>query len=274
MERKILGLIQLRFGPDKVSFIGILQPIADAVKLFSKNTFYSILSNKIVFFFRSFYFFFLSLFMFILKPIFGTILIFSFCVLILIIFYSISIYPTLFSGWSSNSKYSLIGSIRNISLTISYEIVIGFLIFSLCMLISNLRFFHFVKMNKKIFLVFYLFMLIIFFFSLIIERNRTPYDLAECESELVSGFNTEYGGLEFSMIFLGENLILIFNSIIVMIFFFNFQLWRIVFLTLLLIFIWLRGAFPRFRLDSVMHICWFFFLPFSINIFIFILTLF
>nr|AKE07185.1 NADH dehydrogenase subunit 1 [Liposcelis nr. bostrychophila AZ] len=264
LERKFLGFVQIRKGPFKVGLVGMFQPFSDAIKLFSKSSFFSIKSNHFLSVISPIYFFFLSLIFFFFKPFFS-LSIFSLLVLILMFLYSIGIYCTLFTGWASNSKFSLIGSIRSITQSISYEITLGviFLYFSLSY--ASLNLFFYMNFNVLFFNLLMNFLILsLFMINFLIESNRTPFDLAECESELVSGFNVEYGGMEFSLIFLGENLMLIFNSLVITIYMSSIFYISTVWIVMVMVMILIRGAYPRLRLDFMLKLCWLKFLPFTL----------
>nr|AHA47089.1 NADH dehydrogenase subunit 1 [Liposcelis paeta] len=258
LERKILGLIQVRKGPWKVGLIGILQPMADAAKLFTKDSLFSMKSNFKLYDYSVMFFFILSLIFFFSKPFFFQLLNF-YSFLFLLFLYSLGVYAPLITGWSSNSKFSLIGSMRSIMSSISYEIPLGMIFFFLCFFYSSASLMEMMKKNYYYIFLYFVFLWVLFIiFS--IEGNRTPFDLSECESELVSGFNVEYGGTEFSFIFLGENLMLLFNSLILSIIFYP-QFTNLIWIFFILLFILTRGSFPRFRLDHMITLCWFMAIP-------------
>ena len=268
LERKILGLSQYRKGPNKVRFAGILQPIADAVKLFLKEFTLLREGNAIIFFFAPCCAIFFMLIMIINLPIGTHVGVVQRTIFILAIM-RLGIYPLFLSGWRSNSKYSLLGSIRGVSQTISYEIALALLLFVL--LISSEKPFNLgISENHGcIAAVFFAPVLILLFISCIAETNRTPFDFSEGERELVSGFNTEYGGGPFALIFISEYGIIVFfclflSFIVTRKVFYSF-IFTAVYMIFLVLWIWLRTTFPRYRYDKLLNLAWKRFLPWSIT---------
>nr|BAL40997.1 NADH dehydrogenase subunit 1 [Dugesia japonica] len=260
LERKIMGYIQLRKGPNKVGFLGVLNPIADTIKLFFKS------SSKVLN--ANYYFFWLSplmavlilLFAWCLFPLSSSYCYISYSFLLFMAINGLNVYCVLWSGWSSNSKYSLLGCIRGSAQIISYEVLFVFCSLFPVGLQMSVSFHSFVYDG---FFYFFLvpFFALIWFVSLIAETNRSPFDFSEGESELVSGFNTEYGSLEFACLFLGEYGQVIFVSCLWILFYwFFFFDWLILFFGSFfsLVFIFLRSSFPRFRYDLLMSLSWFY----------------
>lgn len=261
-ERKILRISQFRVGPQKVGIKGLLQPFADALKLFSKRRNQPNISYEYIYIYASFFFLLIPIILRIFKFFDWGIRWFK-TFLFILMFFSFNVYGSVITGWSSNSKYSLIGRVRRIAQTISYEIVIGTFFLFLAFIISSLYILYVKKYNSLIELIYPIFIFfVVLLFTLIIELNRTPFDLAECESELVSGFNVEYGAIEFSLIFLGENLIVLLRSFIISSLFFSFDC-SIFFVYY---FVWIRARFPRQRFDIMIMLCWIILLPFILNI--------
>lgn len=265
IERKFLSFIQIRKGPNKVRLAGILQPISDAIKLFLKKNSYPLKSNRFFYMLSSFILLILSL-LFLNHKRFEWGLFRIKRVLYILLLFSFLIYGTLLTGWFSNSKFSLLGRIRRVAQSISYEVVLRLILFILSFILSRVNITIFFSINKTLkIIVPALFLGIVLFCTLVIEINRSPFDLAECESELVSGFNTEYGGVQFSLIFLGENLAILVGSIIFLALLMRGD--RNLILIILIIFIIIiRGRFPRFRFDELIIICWIKILPLILNL--------
>lgn len=279
LERKILRYIQIRKGPNKVGFLGILQPFSDAIKLFNKN----IVSLEFINF--SFSYISPSLSLFITLLIIPIISFFKFPlfdnkqrILLFIILSRISVYFILLVGWSTNSKYCYLGSIRRVAQIISYEITF-FIIILFTVFLSQSYSFTQIEESQNIINFFWgnFILFFIWLTSCLAEINRRPFDFAEGESELVSGFNVEYIGGWFALIFLAEYArMLILTIISTIIFFkslFNFSS-IIIILTIRIILIWVRGTFPRFRYDMLINLRWKSFLPVTLFIIPFPLILF
>lgn len=279
LERKVLGYIQLRKGPNKIGFLGILQPFCDAVKLFSKEQVYPYISNFFIFYFSPVFSLFLSLFLWVCIPYvfkfysFNLGILFFFCCL------SFGVYTLIIAGWSSNSSYALLGSLRAIAQTISYEVSLVLILFSLLIIIKRFNFYYFDLYQIKIWFILCFFPIsLIWGVSIMAETNRTPFDFAEGESELVSGFNIEYGGGGFALIFLAEYARILFISLIFRVFFLGggliyfFFFIKLIFLSFF--FIWVRGAFPRYRYDKLINIAWKSYLPISLFFLFFFISLF
>nr|WNO15753.1 NADH dehydrogenase subunit 1 [Laelaps sp. 1 JO-2023a] len=267
LERKILSYIQYRKGPNKVSFTGILQPITDAIKLFTKMKLFLNFSNFFLYFFSPLISLILMLLLWTSIPLnFFSLSSSNYEIIFIIMISSLNIYSIIFSGWSSNSKYAILGSYRSIAQSISYEVSFSFIIISIFIFNINLNFtnFYFIQ-NYYFFLYSFFIIFLMWFFSVLAETNRTPFDLAEGESELVSGFNIEYGGVEFALIFMAEYGNILFMSFITSILFFggkNFLFFKIlIFSTLFLI---IRGTLIRMRYDNLMFLSWKIILPNSI----------
>lgn len=254
LERKVLGLSQVRKGPNKVGYVGLLQPFADGLKLFSKEEIFVFNRNKLFFFLSPFFSFVLFLVVWSLYSSFRGFLELKLSLFFFLFCIRLSVYGIIMSGWGSNSKYSFLGSLRAVAQTVSYELFIRFGLFLICLVFFSYSVQDIRNEQNFSFMGFYLFLfLIMFFVSLVVETNRAPFDLAEGESELVSGFNTEYAGLKFSLIFLAEYGRIIWMCFIISLLFFgNF----LMFWVFILVFLWFRSSYPRFRYDFLIKLLW------------------
>lgn len=268
LERKVLGYVQNRKGPTKVGLWGVVQPLADAVKLFVKERLIPTGRNRFLFWLAPALSLTLALILWHLYPrSFGSKhvswgLLLFFCVT------ALNVYGTLMAGWASNSKYAFLGALRAAAQTISYEIrLLLILLFSALILIS----FSWEKAALSIFPICLLLLpiMVVWFTSSVAETNRAPFDFAEGESELVSGFNIEYGGGLFALLFMAEYANILFISIATVVWFFRTSVLNPLTISLgtlffALLFLFVRGAYPRFRYDLLIMLCWKSFLPFSL----------
>ena len=276
LERKFLGYIQLRKGPNKVRIIGIPQPIADALKLFTKELNMPINANTVPFIMSPILALLLALIMWSLYPFSRSPFLLKWGIILFLCISSINVYTTLFSGWASNRKYSLLGALRRIAQTISYEVRIALVILTPIIIVSSLRLNSFTKSRSIIFIIIMWPLLIIWIITVLAETNRTPFDLAEGESELVSGFNTEYSSGTFALIFLAEYINIIAIGIITATLFFILNKINLISDTLIILIIsitrmliiWIRGAYPRIRYDKLIRLTWKQFLPISLSVII------
>jgi len=289
LERKVMGSIHQRKGPNVIGFFGTLQPFADGLKLFLKETILPTNANILIFVFAPIITFFISLVVWVVIP-FNNNLVFSeinIGVLYLFGISSLGVYGIITSGWSSNSKWSFLGALRSAAQMISYEVSIGIIILCIIVCSGSLNLTAIVEAQKYIFFIIPLFPLAaIFFISGLAETNRSPFDLPEAEAELVSGYSTEYSAMGFALFFLAEysNMILMSSLFTIYflggwlnpvnIFFINLIPGCFVFglktVIVLFLFVWVRAAFPRFRYDQLMRLGWKIFLPFSLGYFLFI----
>ena len=269
-ERKILGYRQIRKGPNKVRIIGLMQPFNDAIKLFSKELVFPNLSNYLQYFISPILGLIIVLIRFFLFPFKEIIFSIRISVVFIYIMLRINVYPVLFSGWASNRKYALLGRLRSVAQTVSYEVRLALiLIFYLTVRISlNLNFIIIINYYWiKIFL--FIPIIGIWLISCIAETNRTPFDFAEGESELVSGFNIEYGSVMFALIFMAEYASIIFIRIVFSIFFISYRTNRFrlyIFSTIIIrVWIWVRTTLPRYRYDKLINLAWKNLSSYSIN---------
>nr|UAM91033.1 NADH dehydrogenase subunit 1 [Holotrichia niponensis] len=270
LERKILGYIQIRKGPNKVGFMGIPQPFSDAIKLFSKEQTYPLMSNFNIYYMSPVFSLFLSLALWICMPFITVLFNFNFGILYFLCCSSLGVYAVMMAGWSSNSNYSLLGGIRAVAQTISYEVSLGLILLSFLYLISSLSILDFMKYQEMVwFLLLCMPLCMIWFVSSLAETNRTPFDFAEGESELVSGFNVEYSSGGFALIFMAEYSSILFMSVLCVMLFLGGDIlsWGFFFKVGFMAFVWLwvRGTLPRYRYDKLMYLCWKSFLPVSLN---------
>ncbi len=284
-ERKVLGSIQLRKGPNVVGVFGLLQPLADGIKLFAKETILPTHANTIIYLIAPILGFILSLIAWAVIPYDEGSVIADVNVGILYIFAvsSISVYSILMSGWSSNSKYAFFGAIRAAAQMISYEVSIGLIIITVVLCTGSLNLTNIVLAQKEIWFIVPLFpAFIMFFVSSLAETNRAPFDLSEGESELVSGFNVEYSAMTFALFFLAEYGHIILMSLLNVLIFFggwlspvsilpDSPIWLAVKTSIFVYaFIWVRASFPRIRYDQLMQLLWKNYLPLSLGFVVFI----
>nr|QBZ38172.1 NADH dehydrogenase subunit 1 [Purohita sinica] len=266
LERKILGYIQFRKGPFKVGYLGILQPISDAIKLFSKESYFLMFGNLVIYYFMPLLNLVISLNLWCLFPLEYNFISFPLGLMFFICSSSLMVFGILLAGWSSNSIYSMIGSIRAIAQSISYEVCLFLITFILVIKFNSFNLMNFFFIQNNNWLIFMNFFLFLILFSCILaETNRSPFDFAEGESELVSGFNVEYSSFNFSFIFLAEYMNMIFMSFFMSLVFLGGNFFCLTFFIKVMIlastFIWIRGSLPRYRYDKLMILCWKIYLP-------------
>nr|YP_009439700.1 NADH dehydrogenase subunit 1 [Charybdis natator]ATG83220.1 NADH dehydrogenase subunit 1 [Charybdis natator] len=276
LERKILGYIQIRKGPNKVGYMGLLQPFSDAIKLFSKEQTMPIMSNFIIYYLCPVFSLFLSLLMWSVMPYDVGLVSFNMSILFFFCCLGMGVYSVMVAGWASNCKYSLLGSLRSVAQTISYEVSLALILLSYIMLLGGFSLELFVKYQSYVWFMFMSFPLsLIWFASCLAETNRTPFDFAEGVSELVSGFNTEYSSGGFALIFMAEYSSILFMSVLFVIVFLGSSPSSFMFylksMLVAFIFVWVRGTLPRLRYDKLMYLAWKSFLPVSINYLLFFL---
>nr|QEO33540.1 NADH dehydrogenase subunit 1 [Conanalus pieli] len=276
LERKVLGYIQIRKGPNKVGVSGLPQPFADAIKLFSKESTMPLLSNFFLYYFSPIVSLFLSLMSWMVFPFLTMLISFNLGLLFFLACTSMGVYTVMIAGWSSNSNYALLGGMRAVAQTISYEVSLALILLSFVFFVDSYCLLDFMKYQEYIWFMFISFPLMMAWFSsCLAETNRTPFDFAEGESELVSGFNIEYSGGGFALIFLAEYASILFMSMLFCILFLGSDVFSFLFfmkLTFLsFMFIWVRGTLPRFRYDKLMYLAWKSYLPLSLNFLLFYL---
>ncbi len=280
-ERKIMGSMQQRKGPNVIGFLGLLQPLADGLKLLIKETVIPTNANTFSFIFAPVLTLFLSLFGWSLIPFSSNSFYVDIDLSLLFIFAvsSLGVYGIILSGWSSNSRYAFFGSLRSASQMVSYEVSIGLILIIVLVCVSSLNFFSIVLFQEFLFFLVPLFpVFFMFLVSILAETNRAPFDLPEAESELVSGYNVEYASMGFALFFLAEYSSMILMSALTTIIFiggwisifskpFILDSFALAFKLsiILFFFIWVRASFPRYRIDQLMRLCWKVFLPISLS---------
>nr|YP_009231715.1 NADH dehydrogenase subunit 1 [Moloha majora]ALZ50233.1 NADH dehydrogenase subunit 1 [Moloha majora] len=276
LERKILGYIQIRKGPNKVGYMGILQPFSDAVKLFTKESTNSSVFNFLPYYFSPVFSLFISLFVWVVLPYEIGLISFNMSVLFFLCCLSVGVYSTMGAGLAPICKYSLLGKLPIIAQTISYELSLALILFSFIILLGGVSLDLFNNYQDNMWFFFLSFPLkLIGLPSCLAETNRTPFDFSEGDSELVSGFIPEYKSGGFALIFMAEYASNPFMSGLFVIFFLGSHPCDVLFyLKLVFIafsFIWVRGTLPRLRYDKLMYLAWKSVLPVAINYLFFFL---
>nr|YP_007626732.1 NADH dehydrogenase subunit 1 [Tragelaphus strepsiceros]AEP22274.1 NADH dehydrogenase subunit 1 [Tragelaphus strepsiceros] len=276
VERKVLGYMQFRKGPNVVGPYGLLQPIADAIKLFIKEPLRPATSSVSMFILAPILALSLALTMWIPLPMPYPLINMNLGVLFMLAMSSLAVYSILWSGWASNSKYALIGALRAVAQTISYEVTLAIILLSVLLMNGSFTLSTLIITQEQVWLIFPAWPLAMMWFtSTLAETNRAPFDLTEGESELVSGFNVEYAAGPFALFFMAEyaNIIMmnIFTTTLFLGAFHNPympELYTINFtvksLLLTISFLWIRASYPRFRYDQLMHLLWKSFLPLTL----------
>ncbi len=283
MERKVIASMQLRRGPNVVGPFGLLQPLADGLKLMLKEVIMPSKANKALFLLAPIITFVLALIGWAVIPFSSEFVIADLNIgaIYLLATSSLGVYGIIIAGWASNSKYAFLGAIRSSAQMISYEVSIGLIIVSVVLCAGSLRLNDIVVAQKSLWFVVPMFpMFVLFFISALAETNRHPFDLPEAESELVAGYNVEYSSMPFAMFFLGEYANMILISAYASVLFLGGWLplfdndfcnaipgfiWLIGKISVLLFcFIWVRATLPRYRYDQLMRLGWKVFLPFSL----------
>lgn len=283
LERKGLRYIQIRKGPNKVGLIGLPQPFADALKLLRKEIAKPLISNFWPYLGAPVISLFLALLLWQLYPSVRGVNYFTWGIMYFLCVSSLNVYSTLLAGWSSNSKYALLGRLRGIAQTISYEVRIVLIFLFPLYIISSFRFVEIKESQRYLWLILVIMpVILIWFVTCVAETNRAPFDFAEGESELVSGFNIEYRSYGFVLLFLAEYANIIVMRLFTALLFiganyfggysrdliFILKVFFVIFL-----FVWVRGRYPRFRYDLLIQLTWKTFLPISLCLLILILSL-
>nr|YP_448803.1 NADH dehydrogenase subunit 1 [Manouria emys]AAY62420.1 NADH dehydrogenase subunit 1 [Manouria emys] len=276
IERKVLGYMQFRKGPNIVGPYGLLQPAADGVKLFIKEPIYPLNSSITLFIMSPILALLLALSIWLPLPIPFPLADLNLGILFLISISSLMVYSILWSGWASNSKYALMGALRAVAQTISYEVTLGIILLSLILFSGGFNMQTFMSTQEPMYLMFSSWpLMMMWYISTLAETNRAPFDLTEGESELVSGFNVEYAAGPFALFFLAEYSNILMMNTLTTILFLNpahvsntpelFSLSLISKVMLLSAgFLWVRASYPRFRYDQLMHLLWKNFLPITL----------
>nr|YP_010983458.1 NADH dehydrogenase subunit 1 [Euprotomus aratrum]WOK41625.1 NADH dehydrogenase subunit 1 [Euprotomus aratrum] len=283
LERKGLSYIQIRKGPNKVGLAGLPQPIADAAKLLTKEIAKPTMANYSPYFIAPIFSLILALLLWQLYPSSYSLNYFKWGILFFLCVSALNVYGTLLAGWSSNSKYALLGSLRAIAQTISYEVSMALILLFPLFIIGSFSFIEIKETQNMVWLGFLMLPVsFIWYTTCVAETNRAPFDFAEGESELVSGFNIEYGAAGFALIFLAEyaNILImsLFSALLFfggenMIFFSNDIIFMVKVLFFAFAFIWVRGSYPRFRYDLLMNLTWKGFLPAALALLMMVLVL-
>nr|WEX30986.1 NADH dehydrogenase subunit 1 [Papio anubis] len=276
VERKLLGYMQLRKGPNIVGPYGLLQPFADAMKLFTKEPLKPSTSSTILYITAPALAFSIALLLWTPLPMPNPLINFNLGLLFILATSSLTVYSILWSGWASNSNYALIGALRAVAQMISYEVTLSIILLSILLTSGSFNLNMLITTQEHLWLILPSWPLAMMWFtSTLAETNRTPFDLMEGESELVSGFNIEYSAGPFALFFMAEYMnIIMMNALTTTIFLGTFypthspELFTTSFTikTLLLtsLFLWIRAAYPRFRYDQLMHLLWKSFLPLTL----------
>nr|WPS93698.1 NADH dehydrogenase subunit 1 [Nedyopus patrioticus unicolor] len=267
LERSILGYVQLRKGPNSVGYLGLIQPVSDAVSLFSKEVVFLSGVSFLIFEMSPILGLLFFFFLWCVFPVIGGGLDFYLGFMYFFCLSSLGVYVLFGCGWSSNSTYSLLGALRGVAQMISYEVSLIFIVMSVIILSGSYDLEEISLWQQNIWFCFLMSpLVVVWFVSCLAETNRTPFDFAEGESELVSGFNVEYGSFGFAFIFMGEyGVIMLMSCVVVLLFFGGLLMSAFLGWILVSLWIWVRGAYPRFRYDKLMGLSWRSYLPLSLN---------
>nr|ANW06486.1 NADH dehydrogenase subunit 1 [Scutiger ningshanensis] len=272
LERKVLGYMQLRKGPNIIGPLGLLQPMADGVKLFIKEPVQPTASSRTLFILAPIMALSLALFIWTPIPMPFALTDLNLGIMFILTISSLTVYSILASGWASNSKYALIGALRAVAQTISYEVSLGLILLCLVIFVGGFSLYNFNTTQEYIWLIIPGWPLAFMWYtSTLAETNRAPFDLTEGESELVSGFNVEYAAGPFALFFLAEYANIMMMNTLSAIFFLGPSCLPLPELSTIMLmpktalltalFLWIRASYPRFRYDQLMHLVWKNFLP-------------
>ena len=272
IERKVLGYIHIRKGPNKPGPLGIIVPFADAVKLFLKEMSYPIISNKAPFIIVGVIIMIVPITIWVSFPVISNLTFHKLALILIMAAARLGVYGTLGAGWRRNRKYSLLGAVRAVAQTIRYEVSMTIILLS-----SMIFLIYDVSQKKQIRVRIWLTIIFLLFsVSVLAEANRSPFDFAEGERELVRGFNTEYRSVLFVIVFLAEYIAIIFISLLTSVLFLITSYSEIIVFTGVIgfFYIWARGTLPRFRYDQLMYLAWKSFLPMSLIFLVLVILLF
>lgn len=282
LDRKVMAAMQRRRGPNVVGFLGLLQPLADGLKLLLKEAIIPVNANNFLFILAPLLTFIVSLLSWVLIPFspYGSLVDLEIGVLFILSISSLGVYGIILSGWASNSRYAFLGALRSTAQMISYEVSIGFILVSVLLCVGSTNLYQIIQCQDLVWFWHCWFLwpqFCLFFFSAVAETNRAPFDLAEAEAELVAGYFVEYSGMAFALFFLGEySNMLVMCSLISLFFlggwhspilFFEGYFWFGLKISIIaFFFVWVRATYPRFRYDQLMQLGWKSFLPISMGL--------
>nr|YP_009029849.1 NADH dehydrogenase subunit 1 [Clavelina oblonga]CAL24391.1 NADH dehydrogenase subunit 1 [Clavelina oblonga] len=270
VERNILGLLQIRKGPNMVGIYGILQTVMDGIKLLLKQYILKSTYGLFFFIFSPVLSLGLALLNWVVIPMPAVLVSNNYSVLFTLFISSVMVYTIVWAGWGSSSIYSLVGSIRAVAQMISYEVVIGFFFLFFLMYFKSFNWEGFFIFNQGSYNIFFFFLFFLWFIIMLAELNRTPFDLVEGESELVGGFNVEYSGAGFTLLFLSEYVNIWFMCSITYVIFFGlgvsfFLIFFFIFILVLMV-VFLRGTLPRYKFTDLIFLTWIILMPFVVFI--------
>lgn len=272
LERKLLGYVQDRKGPNKVGFLGIIQPFSDALKLFTKEIMVILKSSIVLYLLSPIFMIILIIIIWITIPFFTNIYFINYSILFIVIIIRLMRYVLMMIGWVSGSNYSIIGCLRSIAQILSYEVRLIIIILILIILRESYSIMDFFKWQLYVWFVVFLFpVFLVFLIRVLAELNRSPVDFVEGESELVSGFNVEYSRGGFALIFMSEYGIIVFFRLLIVYIFMGvgvLLVLRILINLFILLIICIRGILPRMRYDELIYLCWKIILPLVLNYFL------